>query len=105
MRLEGMDVGAKGPAGVRDGNFQIGFRAHQLHLEKPAPNAFAIPAKVAVTEITGSESFIHVDALGERWTALTHGVHPYDAGDEIALYLNPADCMFFDTDGVRVEAD
>jgi glycerol transport system ATP-binding protein len=87
-----------------DGPYNVGFRAHHLHVAKPSSEAIEVNATVAVTEITGSESFIHVDAIGERWTALTHGVHHHTAGDIIKLYLNPADFLLFDDAGNRVEA-
>ena len=104
IRPDGLTVGFKAPPSLADGRYQIGFRAHHLHLARPVPHALAVPAKVTVTEITGSESFIHVDTLGERWTALSHGVHPYDTGDDITLYLDPADCLYFTENGNRVEA-
>lgn len=102
MQLAGLAAGFEAPAGLTDGGYRVGFRPHQLYVTEPGPGALAVPAKVAVTEITGSESFIHVDALGERWTALTHGVHHYDAGDDITLYIDPADCLYFDDAGRRV---
>jgi len=104
IRLVGLTEGTKAPAGLADGAYQIGFRAHHLRINKPAGPALAVKAKIAVTEITGSESFIHVDALSERWTALTHGVHPYAAGEQVILYIDPGDCLFFGPDGKRVEA-
>ncbi len=89
----------KDTLGLPDGAYQIGFRAHQLHVKKPSRNALDVSACVAITEITGSESFIHVDLLGQRWTALVHGIHPYSEGDQVTLYLDPADFMVFRQDG------
>lgn len=86
-----------------DGTYSVAFRAHQLYVSKPCAGALEITAEVAVTEITGSESFIHVDALGERWTALTHGVHHHEAGEKIMLYLKPEDFMLFGAGGDLVE--
>lgn len=103
ITLNGMPSGFSAPAGLVDGTYQVAFRPHQLHIEKPTKHAFKISGKVAVTEITGSESFIHVDAIGERWTALTHGVHHYSTGDTITLFIEPAKCLYFDESGQRVE--
>lgn len=103
IRLPGMAAGFVAPETLKEGSYQIGLRPHQLHVSKPCESAVEISATVVVTEITGSESFIHVNALGERWTALTHGVHHYRAGDAITLYMNPADCLYFDNRGQRME--
>lgn len=103
IRLNGMPTEFRAPTTLADGSYRVGFRPHQLHVDKPAGQNLAVTASVAVTEITGSESFIHVDALGERWTALTSGVHHYNAGDNITLYIDPADCLYFDECGKRME--
>lgn len=103
IRLKGMPTGFPAPSDLADGRYRIGFRPHQLHIAKPAGRNLAVKASVAVTEITGSESFIHVDALGERWTALTSGIHHFSAGDEITLYIDPADCFYFGESGKRLE--
>lgn len=84
-----------------DGDYTLGFRAHQLRLEEPEGGAVAVSGKVALTEITGSESFIHVDVLSERWTALAHGIHNHEIGSELTLYLKPSD-MFVFADGEAV---
>ena len=73
----------------------LGFRPHQLGLGRLNDNDIEIPARVTLTEITGSESFIHVEAFGERWTALAHGIHTPETGSEIQLYLNPEGVFVF----------
>jgi glycerol transport system ATP-binding protein len=98
MQLAG-GVSYKDSLTLPDGTYQIGFRAHHLHAVKPSDAAFEIKAQVLVTEITGSESFIHVEALGQRWTALAHGVHHHSVGDPISLYLDPKDFLVFAADG------
>lgn len=99
MQITGMPTPFSDSQTLPDGAYDIGFRAHHLYVKKPTENALEIAATVAVTEITGSESFIHVDVLGNRWTALSHGVHHYNAGEQITLYLDPADFMIFGAGG------
>ena len=44
---------------------RVGFRAHHLAAEPTArPAAIVFPATVALTEITGSESFVHLERDG-----------------------------------------
>jgi len=98
MWLGGLGTAYRDQLTMPDGSYHVGFRAHHLHVKNPGNGAIEVAATVRVTEITGSESFIHVDALGERWTALTHGVHHHNPGDSISLFLNPADFMLFCAD-------
>ncbi len=57
-------------AGFGDGAYRVGFRAHQLEVANGIAGRHALPATVTVTEITGSESFVHLDPrrlqLGRR---------------------------------------
>jgi glycerol transport system ATP-binding protein len=82
-----------------DGRYTIGFRPHHLYLDPPGGTAVAAPARVAVTEITGSESFVHVDVADSRWVALAHGVRALDVEDRITVYLDPERLFVFDAAG------
>jgi glycerol transport system ATP-binding protein len=91
-------------AGLADGPYTIGFRPNHLFLMRPGPEAVAVTGTVAVTEITGSESFVHVDFAGERWVALAHGVHDLDIGQPVELYLDPSRFFVFDASGALAAA-
>src|ERR671937_2294952 len=47
-------------AGLADGAYRVGFRAHQLEVANGAVGRHVFPTTVSVTEITGSESFVHL---------------------------------------------
>src|SRR6202162_4982117 len=47
-------------AGLGDGSYRVGFRAHQLEVADGAAGRHAFHATVTVTEITGSERFVHL---------------------------------------------
>ncbi|WP_422366033.1 ABC transporter ATP-binding protein [Pelagibius sp.] len=81
---------------LADGAYKVGIRPHHLLLHRPAGAALEVTGAVSTTEITGSESFIHVESEGERWVALTHGVHRVEVGDHIPVYLDPASFFIFD---------
>jgi glycerol transport system ATP-binding protein len=87
-----------------DGPYVIGFRPDHLYLAKPGPEALAVSATVAIAEITGSESFIHVDFAGERWVALAHGVHDLAIGQPVQLYLEPGRFLLFNASGALAAA-
>jgi glycerol transport system ATP-binding protein len=91
-------------AGLPDGAYTIGFRPDHVYLSRPGPDAVAVTAAVAIAEITGSESFIHVDFAGERWVALAHGVHDLAIGQQIEIYLDPGRFFIFDASGALAAA-
>jgi glycerol transport system ATP-binding protein len=96
---------AAGPlTALPDGAYVIGFRPDHLRLARPGPDAIAVSAKVAIAEITGSESFIHVDFAGERWVALAHGVHDLPIGQPVMLYLDPGRFLFLNASGALAAA-
>jgi len=86
-------------ASLPDGAYTIGFRPNHLYLSRPTPDAIGVSASVAIAEITGSESFIHLDFAGERWVALAHGVHHLAIGQPIEVYLDPSRFFVFDAFG------
>ncbi len=87
-----------------DGAYTIGFRAHQATLGGAAGDAITLPGVVSVSEISGSESYIHVNVAGTPLVALADGVRKFDPGTEIALQLDLRRLFVFDTAGRLVSA-
>ncbi|WP_316228978.1 ABC transporter ATP-binding protein [Bradyrhizobium sp. SZCCHNR1070] len=85
-------------AGLADGTYRVGFRPHQLGLTKSGAShgRHAFPATVSVTEITGSESFVHLSRNGVNWIAVLHGVHEYEPGEALDAVLDPGNIFVFD---------
>jgi len=79
-----------------DADYTIGFRPNHLYLSRPSADAIEVKARVVVTEITGSESYVHVDVAGLRWVALAHGIHTLDIDETIEIFLDPAKFYVFD---------
>ena len=97
MSFGGRSVAAPTSAqGLADGSYKVGVRPHHLLLHPPQGTCLEVEAAVSTTEITGSESFVHVESQGERWVALTHGVHRVEVGDTIPVYFDPASFFVFD---------
>ena len=83
-------------AGLPDGTYEAGFRPHHLHLERPDANAISFSATVAVTEVMGSESYIHLrHQEHDHWVALEHGVHQPPEGETVEVYVSPKDMYLF----------
>jgi glycerol transport system ATP-binding protein len=91
--------------GLADGSYTLGFRAHHLSLRPQAPGAVPLQATVDVTEITGSESFVHLTHAGRRWVLLTPGVYNLEPGAAIEAHLDTRHVMVFDPSGVAVAYD
>jgi glycerol transport system ATP-binding protein len=86
-------------ASAADGTYTVGFRAHHLSLDPLGPEAIALQATVSVSEITGSESFVHLDVGSHRLVALVPGVRRLEPGAPIVAYLDPARVFLFDESG------
>jgi len=80
----------------------LAFRAHHLRLQRRSPDAQAYTLEVVSTDITGSETFVHLKHGGLRWVMLTHGVQPFESGASVTAYLDPADVMRFAADGAAL---
>jgi glycerol transport system ATP-binding protein len=88
-----------GPApDLPEGPCTIGIRAHHLSLE-PLAGAVAMPAVVRVAEVTGSESYIHLDVGGLPWVVLAPGVRRPEPGEAMTVWLDPRRCLVFGAEG------
>ncbi|MFD1378551.1 TOBE domain-containing protein [Fodinicurvata halophila] len=83
---------------LSEGAYTLGMRPHHLYLERPSDSALEVMTEVSVTEITGSESFVHVSYSAERWVVLAHGVQDLAAGDRLAVHIDPGRLFVFGPD-------
>ncbi|MGZ5903273.1 MAG: ABC transporter ATP-binding protein [Reyranella sp.] len=91
-------------AGLTDGLYSVGFRAHQLTVANGGAGHHIFPTTVALTEITGSESFVHLKRDGVNWVAVLSGVHEFPPGEALEAALDPNDIFVFALDGRLVAA-
>ena len=90
--------------GMTDGDYTVGIRPHHLSLTASERHTVGIPAVVSSSEITGSETYIHVQCKDCHWIVLTHGVHRVQNGDALTVFLDPASCYVFNADQQLVRA-
>jgi glycerol transport system ATP-binding protein len=90
-----------GFAGLADGSYRAGFRGNHLRLGQSA-SAIGFACRVAASEITGSESFLHLDHGSERWVGLVEGVQDLAAGAELPVWVEPAHLYLFEPGGALV---
>jgi glycerol transport system ATP-binding protein len=91
-------------AGLGDGAYRVGFRAHQLEVANGIAGRHAFQAAVTVTEITGSESFVHLNRDTSNWVAVLQGVHEFPPGYVLDAVLDPNNVFVFDRAGRLVAA-
>ncbi len=81
----------------------IGVRASALRVAA-RPGDVALAGTVELAEISGSDTFVHVATpVGELVAQLT-GVHFFELGAPVTLYLAPAQAYVFDADGALLVA-
>ncbi len=103
-----LDNGRKLPSdamlpGLSDGAYRLGFRADAVSIGASgrAPGV-TFPGKVSVTEISGSESFVHVDVGIGTWVCLVEGIHEWLPDDTVEVGLDVSRAFVFDDTGRRV---
>ncbi|SNR37351.1 ABC transporter ATP-binding protein [Puniceibacterium sediminis] len=89
-------------AELPDGEYTAGFRPNHLEIMQHTPEAVAFTARLVVTELTGSETFVHLNHQGERWVGLIHGIHKLNIGDDLQVWLDPSHIYMFDKKGALV---
>jgi glycerol transport system ATP-binding protein len=76
----------------------VGIRASALRVQR-RDGDLTLPGSVELAEISGSDTFVHVDtAIGELVAQLP-GVHGFTLGEPITLSLDPAQAYVFDARG------
>lgn len=86
-------------AGLPDGQYLAGFRANHITLNRRTGDMVEFRCTVGATEITGSETFVHLNHGADRWVGLVHGVHPMTAGAHTSVFVDPAHVYLFDGTG------
>jgi len=81
----------------------VGIRAGALRVTARAGD-IALPGQVELAEISGSDTFLHVDTpIGELVAQLT-GVHEFTLGTPVTLHLDPGQVYVFDSAGALLLA-
>ena len=84
---------------IADGTYVVAFQPHHLSPSRQSAEAVSVPARVVVTEITGSESFVHVMFVDASWIMLAPGIHNLRADTLIDVFIDPRHLMVFDSSG------
>lgn len=86
-----------------DGPVTVGVRAGALRLDA-VPQAVAVPGRVELAELSGSDTFVHVDTPAGNLVAQLTGVRDLELGAQLSLHIEPAQIYLFNADGDRIHA-
>jgi len=87
-------------AGLADGPYRFGIRASDCRLHRAPEGHVAMQARVELSEISGSETFVHLrGAGGTRVIVQQDGVFHHQLDDELTFYLDPDRLLAFRSDG------
>ncbi len=93
-------------AGLPDGPYRIGFRCDDVTLGgaegvdgSAAGDRVGFAGVVSVTELSGSESFVHVDVGIGTWVCLVTGVHDWEPGARAEVRVDMRRAFAFEPAG------
>lgn len=87
-------------AGLADGRYLAGFRPNHVALAGThRGTAVEFDCELSGTEITGSETFLHLHHEGQKWVGLVHGVHQLAPGSRQTVAVDPSFLYLFTEDG------
>ncbi len=85
--------------GLAPGEYIFGVRPHHLNLTRTHERDLEIQGNVALSEISGSETFIHVDHGGLALVLQAKGIHRYPIGSRIPFFVRPRKFYIFSSRG------
>ena len=81
---------------IKDGNYKIGIRPHNITTYKEGNNTVEINGKVLISELSGSESLIHFTNGNLNWVSLSNGIQQKNIGENTKLFMNVDEFLYFD---------
>ncbi|PID48367.1 MAG: ABC transporter ATP-binding protein [Proteobacteria bacterium] len=88
---------------LEDSKYIAGFRPNHLELKPPKGNVIKFHAHLDITEITGSQTFLHMKYGNDSWIGLMHGIHDLEYDRQIQIYLDVKHIFIFSQDGNLVK--
>ena len=103
VQLDGGPLLTLNTAAPSRSKLTVGLRASALRINEK-PGDIALPGKVELTEISGSDTFVHVHTLVGELVAQLTGVHYFELGALVTVYFNSSHVYLFDDLGMLLLA-
>lgn len=84
---------------LEPGEYTFGIRSSQLGLTSEGDDFACIVGEIGLTEINGSETFIHFNYGSESLVVQENGVHSYKTGSQVSVYVHPGTFYVFNKAG------
>ena len=98
-----MTVPASGVlARLPDSIYTLGFRGDMARLDAPWPTSVELPGRVTLAEISGSESFVHVETELGTLVCVERGVSSRQPEQSVVLHIDATRMFVFDRQGQPV---
>jgi glycerol transport system ATP-binding protein len=99
---DGLELPLRVPEAAAAG-VTVGVRANCLR-DTARPGDIALSGSVQLAEISGSDTFLHADTSVAAVVAQLTGVHRFELGAPVMLYLHPSQVYLFGAGGELVRA-
>ena len=98
----GIDVPLRraGATATAGSTCRIGIRPGHLRLAARNPQSFAVPCRLELAELSGSETYLHLHTLkgGLDLVAQLQGVHQIELGTQLDVFIDPDELFVFGAD-------
>ena len=84
---------------LEPGEYTFGIRSSQLNLISTCDDDACIKGEISLTEINGSETFIHFSYGAEPLVAQENGVQSFEVGSQVSVYAQPGAFYVFNKAG------
>lgn len=87
---------------LKPGRYTLGVRPHHFYLSRHHDRDIELSGNLELTEINGSETFIHVSHGELNLVAQEKGVQQHALGNQISLFVRPRKFYIFNAEGKLV---
>ncbi len=91
-------------SGLAPGPYRFGMRAGHLQLARHSAADIEFRMVIDLAEISGSETFVHLEQGESTWTVQQQGIHNYGLGEQVRVYVDPTRLYVFDQNDRLVAA-
>ena len=96
FKIKDNNIQWKSKVKIKDGNYKLGIRPHNITTYKEGDNSVEINGKVLISELSGSESLIHFTNGKLNWVSLSNGIQQKNIGENTKLFMNVDEFLYFD---------
>lgn len=87
---------------LQEGAYTFGMRAHHLFLTPQSQSDLEFKIRIDLSEINGSETFLHGRFEDSRVVLQEVGVYSKKIGSEVTVFVNPSRFFVYSHDGILV---